>query len=510
MTKRILSPTFLFIAADFALGAAAYSLSYLLRYQLNIDAAGEYIGPLVPRAVSFAVLVMLGMLAMGLYRARQRPRAWETVARVSIGVLIGTVCCIVLFYFLPDLSTGRGALMGALLIAVPFVSYGRIKLLKLVDRNPVKTRVLVLGTESTALKIGRLRRASDRRRFEILGYVVVDDEDWPRAKRIPELRPLIPLRNAVDFPRVDEVVVAMDERRGVLPIDVLLQFKGRGIPVTDIVDFLERETGRIDLDLITPAWFVYTTAGYTNGLFRATKRFVDIMLSALVFSLTSPIFATVVAMIWLEDGIRTPILYRQRRVGLGGKPFELLKFRSMRTDAEAKSGPKWAVKGDARVTRVGRLIRRFRIDELPQLLNIFRGEMSIVGPRPERPEFVEMLSREVPMFGVRHNMRPGLTGWAQLNFPYGASVTDAREKLSYDIYYLKNSGVILDLLIFLQTIEVVVWGKAISMAGAPRPAEPSSARSRHSQRAGIQGDASTRHASEPGPVTRHETAASSN
>ena len=420
-----------------------------------------------------------------------------------------------LLYFVPYFTTGRGVLTGAVLIAIPFVSYGRIKLLKLADRNPVKTRVLVLGTESTALKIGRLRRASDRRRFEIVGYVVVDDEDWPKAKRIPELRPLIPFRDATNFPRVDEVVVALDERRGVLPIDVLLQFKGRGIPVTDIVDFLERETGRIDLDLVTPTWFVYTTAGYTNGLFRAVKRLVDIMLSALVFSLTSPIFAAVLIMIWLEDGIRAPILYRQLRVGLGGKPFELLKFRSMSTDAEAKSGPKWAVEGDARITRVGRLIRRFRIDELPQLLNIFRGEMSIVGPRPERPEFVEMLTREVPMFSVRHNMRPGLTGWAQLNFPYGASVTDAREKLSYDIYYLKNSSVTLDLLIFLQTIEVVVWGKGISMAGAPRPAEANSTNKRHARHAHVAEAATSsgmpaRSSNQSTPPTQQRSAASGN
>jgi len=189
-----------------------------------------------------------------------------------------------------------------------------------------------------------------------------------------------------------------------------------------------------------------------------------------------PLFIAIILTVWIEDGFSAPILYRQKRVGLGGRPFELLKFRSMRIDAESATGPQWASgDGDDRVTRVGKLIRRFRIDELPQLFNVLRGEMSIVGPRPERPKFVELLSAEIPMFGVRHNMRPGLTGWAQLNFPYGASVTDAREKLSYDIYYIKNASLTLDLLIFLQTIEVVVWGKAISMAGSPRPRESNDA-----------------------------------
>jgi lipopolysaccharide/colanic/teichoic acid biosynthesis glycosyltransferase len=178
-------------------------------------------------------------------------------------------------------------------------------------------------------------------------------------------------------------------------------------------------------------------------------------------------------MIWIEDGIRAGVFYRQCRIGHGGRPFELLKFRSMCVDAESESGPLWSAKDDGRITFVGKLTRRFRIDELPQLLNVIKGEMSIVGPRPERPEFVELLNAEVPMFNLRHSVRPGLTGWAQLNFPYGASIPDAREKLTYDLYYIKNASLILDMLIFLQTIEVVIWGKAISMAGSSHKSEAS-------------------------------------
>jgi lipopolysaccharide/colanic/teichoic acid biosynthesis glycosyltransferase len=190
----------------------------------------------------------------------------------------------------------------------------------------------------------------------------------------------------------------------------------------------------------------------------------------------------VILSIWLTDGPTAPILYRQTRIGRRGVPFDLLKFRSMRVNAEAESGAIWSVKNDNRVTLVGKIIRRFRIDELPQLLNIIRGEMSIVGPRPERPNFVEMLENEIPLFRHRHAMRPGLTGWAQLNYPYGASVTDAKAKLSYDLYYVKNSNLLFDILILLQTIEVVIWGKAISMAGAIRTAEPEPAKEDRRQR----------------------------
>lgn len=423
-------------------------------------------GPVAPRALFFALWTMVGLLVMGMYRARQRPLPWETVARVIIGTAIGVFCCISFFWLVPELNTGRGVLSLAAIFASIMLCMGRLCLLPMLDRNPVKMRILILGVGPAALKIARLRRASDRRGFEIVGYIASNDIEWAKAEENKMLRPIIRAEAVEAFDGMDEVVVALDERRGTLPTDILLGVKSRGIPVTDIVHFLERETGRIDHDLLSPSWFVYTDAGFTDVIYRGIKRCVDVLLSALIFTLTSPIFAAVMFMIWLEDGFKASVFYKQTRVGLGGRQFQLLKFRSMDNDAESESGPAWSPKGDDRITLVGKLIRRFRIDELPQLLNVIKGEMSIVGPRPERPEFVELLNAEVPMFNVRHSVRPGLTGWAQLNFPYGASVPDAREKLTYDLYYIKNSSLILDLLIFLQTIEVVIWGKAVSMAGS--------------------------------------------
>jgi sugar transferase (PEP-CTERM system associated) len=432
LTRRILTPIFLLVSLDFLLAAGSFCLSYLLRFQLDMNAAAEYTGPLAPRAITFAFWILLGLLAMGLYRARQRPWPWETAARVLFGTAIGGFCYILFFFLLPELNTGRGVVIGGLIIACITICAGRLLLLPLIDQIRVKPRVLVLGSGSAALKIGKLRRASDRRGFEVVGYVKFDATDRSNTEKDNSLlRPEIPLDAVADFVGMHEVVVALDERRGTLPTELLSDIKSRGVPVTDILSFLERETGRIDLDFLSPGWFVYTKVGFTNATYRVIKRLTDIFLSALILALTAPIFLVVALLIWIESGGRAPVFYRQSRVGLGGRRFRLLKFRSMKVDAESKSGPLWSVKDDDRVTLVGKIIRRFRIDELPQLINILKGEMSIVGPRPERPEFVDLLTENVPMFNVRHSMRPGLTGWAQLNFPYGASVTDARQKLSY-------------------------------------------------------------------------------
>jgi sugar transferase (PEP-CTERM system associated) len=261
--------------------------------------------------------------------------------------------------------------------------------------------------------------------------------------------------------------VAVDDRRGNLPVEFLLQVKQSGVPVAELVDFLERQTECLDLDILRPSWLLYEKSSQTDVLYRWLKRCFDLIFSAGLLLLLTPVLLVTVLAILVEDGPGRPLLYRQQRVGRNGQVFALLKFRSMRVDAERDTGPQWSRAGDSRVTRVGRIIRRFRIDELPQLVNILIGDMSVVGPRPERPEFVESLAQQLPLYFYRHGVRPGLTGWAQLNFPYGASVDDARAKLTYDLYYIKNTNIVTDLLILLQTAEVVIWGRGTSMAGNP-------------------------------------------
>jgi lipopolysaccharide/colanic/teichoic acid biosynthesis glycosyltransferase len=216
--------------------------------------------------------------------------------------------------------------------------------------------------------------------------------------------------------------------------------------------------------VLNPGWLIFEASCHTNPVYEVTKRAFDIAISIFLLTIISPIIFGVMLAIWIEDGIGAPVFYRQERVGKAHKIFKLLKFRSMVTDAE-RSGPQWASSDDDRVTVIGRIIRRFRLDELPQLINVLLGDMSIVGPRPERPEFIEEISAIVSFYDYRHCVRPGMTGWAQLNFPYGSSVADAREKLKYDLYYIKNGDIVFDLFILLQTFEVVIWGRATSMAG---------------------------------------------
>jgi sugar transferase (PEP-CTERM system associated) len=252
---------------------------------------------------------------------------------------------------------------------------------------------------------------------------------------------------------IREVVVATEEQRG-LPMQWLLQCKLGGIRVTDYLTFCERESGFVDLHALQPSWLVYSEGCGRGRYGELLKRVFDVLVSIALLTLTGPLMLTVAVLIALES--RGPIFYAQERVGKGGHIFTLLKFRSMRTDAEATAAPKWATERDPRITSIGALLRPMRLDELPQLINVLRGDMSLIGPRPERPFFVDQLSREIPFYGLRHVVKPGLSGWAQINAPYASSVAETRTKLSYDLYYIKNRSFILDLYIALSTIRVVL------------------------------------------------------
>jgi sugar transferase (PEP-CTERM system associated) len=253
--------------------------------------------------------------------------------------------------------------------------------------------------------------------------------------------------------------VAMEDRRRGFPIAEFLECRFAGIDVTELLTFLERETGRVAIDVLNPSWLIFGTGFRRNPLRRLTARVLDLSGSALIVLLTVPIMLGTAVAIKLEDGLRAPVLYFQARVGLAGRRFHIIKFRSMRQDAEASGEAQWAQAADPRATKVGAVIRKLRVDELPQLFNVLRGDMSLVGPRPERPEFVAQLAERIPYYVERHHVRPGVTGWAQLCYPYGSSERDALEKLQYDLYYIKNNTLLFDLAILLQTVEVVLMGK---------------------------------------------------
>ena len=254
---------------------------------------------------------------------------------------------------------------------------------------------------------------------------------------------------------ISEVVLALQERRNALPLKDLLRIKTMGVHVNDYSTFLERETGRIDLDSVNPSWLIFSD-GFSSGriLSSAAKRMFDILASGLLLALSLPVIIIFALLVRLDS--KGPAFFRQTRVGLYGQDFELLKLRSMTVDAE-ENGAQWADRDDPRVTRVGRFIRKFRIDELPQVWTVLMGKMSFVGPRPERPSFVHDLEEHLPFYAERHMVKPGITGWAQINYPYGASVEDARQKLEFDLYYAKNYTPFLDLLILLQTVRVILW-----------------------------------------------------
>jgi sugar transferase (PEP-CTERM system associated) len=329
----------------------------------------------------------------------------------------------------------------------------RAVFITIADLEAFKRRIVVLGNGEMAERIGALA-ANRRARFVPIHYL---DEKKLAEEVKRDSPPDSPAMSTIHrFARdleVSEIVIATDGRG--LPLDDLMLCRRAGIKITPYVDFIERETNSIDVNAVQPGWFLFAD-GFKNTSWRKFwKRTTDVVLSLFLLLATLPLMLFTCVLIALESS--GPVLLRQERIGLGGHPFVLLKFRSMFADAEEDGVARWASRGDARITTVGKFIRKFRIDELPQLINVLRGDMSFVGPRPERPVFVSELTEKIPFYPERHWVKPGITGWAQIQYQYGASVDDARIKLSYDLYYVKNHGLFLDLLIVLQTVRVILW-----------------------------------------------------
>ncbi len=344
-------------------------------------------------------------------------------------------------------------LAGLLAIWLSFVLLVRFGLNALASWVRVTRRVLIVGDGARAARLRRLLAARHRGQFETLGPVTLDGQDDGPAQRDAGRAAGLSARVVHDW-RVWAIVIAEDEPAPFTHA-ALLDNKLRGVPIYTDHAFQENHLGRIEPDSLNANWLLFAD-GFRNGIVsRAIKRMTDIAAALLLTIVTLPLMLVTAAAIAMDRS--GPVFYRQERIGLHGKPFTLLKFRSMATDAEAEGKPQWAQKRDPRITRVGAMIRASRIDELPQLFNVLRGEMSMIGPRPERPVFVEELARVIPFYNDRCYVKPGLTGWAQVNYPYGASVEDAREKLAYDLYYVKNHGLLLDLVILLSTVRVILF-----------------------------------------------------
>ncbi|GMM59312.1 TIGR03013 family XrtA/PEP-CTERM system glycosyltransferase [Novosphingobium pituita] len=443
---------FLLGVIDFWLLILAGELGWRVRaYQLSID-SGSIGDRLVPLLL-FAVLVQTAMVSVGVYGSDALRSMRYATARLMVAISLGIIALSVVYFLLPGHTLWRSNLFYAMMLSLGLLIGVRVALGGFLGTAAFRRRVLVLGAGQRA---DRLRKLGERREagFMIVGFVAMSAQE-PVIEEAISRDALPNLTRFVENLGVSEVVLALEERRNALPLKDLLRIKTTGVHVNDFSTFVERETGRVDLDTVNPSWLIFSD-GFASGrmLSGAVKRAFDIAASLLLLVLTAPVIAVFAVLVKLDS--KGPAFFRQTRVGLYGQSFDLIKLRSMRTDAEA-GGAQWAAKNDPRVTRIGGLIRKLRIDELPQTWTVLKGEMSFVGPRPERPEFVTGLEEELPYYAERHMVKPGITGWAQINYPYGASIEDARNKLEYDLYYAKNYTPFLDLLILLQTLRVVLW-----------------------------------------------------
>jgi sugar transferase (PEP-CTERM system associated) len=414
-------------------------------------------GHLLPTALMFAGLALGSMAAVGLFSTRQRTGLAGILVRVIAGVINAGALSALMFYVLPSLRVDRSVLALTVVFAVVACFLVRMAFERIVDEDLFKRRVLVFGAGRRARALLDLRRRSDTRGFKIIAFMTTDGDTVSAPADRLALRPDDLYRWSIEHD-IDEIVVAMDDRRQGFPMHELLECRLSGIEVLELPSFLERETGKVRLDVLNPSWIIFGEGFRASPTQQVLARGLDVCASLGLLVLASPLMVLAMLGIKLEDGAHAPLFYRQKRVGFHGRVFDVLKFRSMRLDAE-KHGAMYATQNDPRVTRVGFLMRKMRVDELPQLLNVLRGEMSFVGPRPERPEFVCDLEQKIPYYRERHTVKPGITGWAQLCYPYGSSERDTVEKLQYDLYYVKNRSLLFDLAILVQTVEVVLWGK---------------------------------------------------
>ena len=416
----------------------------------------------VSRALAeFSGVMLASMMLMGLYTTDpEEGEGWRgTLMRVTVAFVLGFSVLAAVSAALAEpggaMTYPLGLSMAIALVAISierlmFARWRRVSL-------PLLPRVLVLGTGSRAAQVDAVQRHGHPVR--VVGYLPVKEENHAVSgdKLLRRESGETLWQFAIRW-QIDEIIVGVRDRRdGGLPVDELLECKLRGVRVTDISSYFERERGQVRLDSLNSSWLIFGDGFMQSTMRNITKRLFDIAASGALLLVTFPIMLLTAALIRMTMG--APVFYWQERVGRDGQVFRICKFRSMRNDAESDGQARWASTDDDRTTPVGRVIRKLRIDELPQVFNVFRGEMSFVGPRPERPQFVRELTEQIPFYQIRHSIRPGITGWAQVRYPYGASVEDAKEKLQYDLYYVKNRGLFLDLTILMQTVEVVLWGR---------------------------------------------------
>ena len=412
-------------------------------------------------AVTSSLLLALGMLAinsgLGFYQRVHTRSVGQSRSRGVLSLIMTLALAYAIFSIVPLQWTDRKTFAIVVSACIMLVLAHRVYAAHSSTQSMVRQRILIFGTGTRAKLVGRSLKKSDPS-VDLVGYFAGPNEAVTEVSAWGVLTPDKSLTDIVIDEQVDEIVVALAERRGgSMPLRELLDCKLHGVRVVDIATHFEKTLGQIRLDSVNPGWLIFGD-GFNQGLLRTlVKRVFDIVFATILIIVSTPVMLITGILILLESG--GPILYLQERVGLNGRLFSVVKFRSMRTDAEKDGTPRWATEKDDRVTRVGRVIRKLRIDELPQLISVLAGDMSLVGPRPERAFFVDKLTQEIPYYAVRLSVKPGLTGWAQVRYHYGATMEDSAEKLQYDLYYVKNHTWFLDLVVLFETVGVVLTGK---------------------------------------------------
>lgn len=413
---------------------------------------------IIPKVLLVTVVCQICLYYNELYDFKVTSSNLEMGIRLLQAIGSSYIILAIIYFLFPSIILGRGIFLINLFLVIGLIVSWRLVYNSLLKVKKFTQKVLIVGTGDLARTLSAEVSGKKDSGFQVAGFI---DND-PQMMAEKEINPEVvgnyqQISDIVKKNEVDIVVVAINERRGNFPTEALLECKMKGIDVEEGVSFYERITGKISVDSLNPSWLIFSEGFKKSPMKKTIKRLSEIILSAVGLILTFPLLTLTALLIRLDS--RGPIFFRQERVGENDKTFHILKFRSMIQSAEAEGDAVWAEKDDPRVTRVGRIIRKLRIDEIPQMINVLKGEMSFVGPRPERPEFVVKLKKVIPYYSQRHIVKPGITGWAQIRYTYGSSIEDARIKLQHDLYYIKNMSTLLDLMIIFQTIKVVLLRK---------------------------------------------------
>jgi sugar transferase (PEP-CTERM system associated) len=448
--------------ADMGLFAAFCVASMLLAVSIQLGPYGISARSMYFAAAIFGLVATSVGTMFGLFRGGERRSLAVVFGRTLLALAVAVPACYVMFGALPRADAPRALLPYAALFTLAAVILVRpVVITGLVSAFGAR-RTLIIGTGPEALAVEEMIERNGSRGSAVVGFFPAggpgEQGAEGRTGRAPTFPSHVKLQTIVERFDVNEVIVAVREQRGgAVPVNDLLECRVAGIPVSDLSGFYERIRGEVPIDSLKASWLIYGDGFVQSPVRRLTKRLMDVGAATILLFLALPVLLLAMVAIVVESGL--PIFFTQERVGRGGRTFRVLKLRTMRTDAEGDGVARWASAKDSRVTRVGRVLRKLRIDELPQLINVLSGEMSLVGPRPERPVFVEKLREQVRFYDLRHSVKPGLTGWAQIRYSYGASVDDARRKLEFDLFYVKNNSLVLDALILAETVRVVLFGE---------------------------------------------------